>query len=232
MTKSFEQSWSVFHQTIHDLIASDPLSRVLEIGAGARPYLTAEVVEQAHLIYDIYDSSPDELDKASAEYYHKIYDLNKAIKDGETYDLIFSKMVLEHVEYPDELHQSLLNLLSPEGRIVHFFATRYGLPSILNRILPDRISDWIIYSLQKRDPHSSGKFKAYYRQCYGPSRSSKAYFNGLGYQVLDCQGFYGHDYLKRIPGLRTIERLYSTLLTSLHIPFLTSNAIVVLGKKT
>lgn len=95
--------------------------------------------------------------------------LSKVQDCNTKYDLILSKMVMEHLESPDEFHQNLKSLMHKDTVVIHFFATKYSLSSMLNLILPDRISDFIVYQLQGRDPHSSGKFKSYYRKCFGPS---------------------------------------------------------------
>lgn len=82
-------------------------------------------------------------------------------KDGlnnkQAYDQVFSKIVLEHVEDPYTFYKDVREVLPTKGSVVHFFATKYGVPSVLNMILPSRVSDFIVYRLQGRNPEYSRK---------------------------------------------------------------------------
>ncbi|WP_235292822.1 class I SAM-dependent methyltransferase [Portibacter lacus] len=205
--------------------------KVLEIGGGAQPFFNDELISKHNIDYTIIDISQKELDKIISQQVKKICLDLTFTKYHEKYDLIFSQMVLEHLEHPLEFHKNVLEMATNEATICHFFATKYGLPSFLNRILPSNLTDYIVYNLQKRDPESAGKFKAYYIKCTGPIKKTKTWFEKLGYEVLDYNGYIGHGYLGRIKVLGALERSFSRLLLKLNSPYLTSNAILVLKKK-
>jgi hypothetical protein len=139
-------------------------------------------------------------------------------------------MVLEHILNPDEFHKAIMDILSPEGKAIHFFATKYSLASMANMFLPSFITDYLVYKIQKRNPDNEGKFKAYYRKCVGPTSGMKKYYTVLGYHIESFNGYTGHGYLSRYRYLFFFENLYNKLVRWLNSPWFCSNAIVVLRK--
>ena len=232
MLSSYKNAWSDFYQILDSLLRSQEISAVLEIGGGARPFLTEEQVNQYGIRYVVIDSSFDELEKSKAAYFDpRVVDLsNETIE--EKYDLIFSKMLLEHMEHPDEFHHNILKAMHHQSIVVHFYACRYSLHAIINKMLPSSWTDFIVYKLQGRNPEKQGKFKAYYKKCLGPTKKERRYFENLGYQISTFNGYLGHDYLKRIYILSIIERIYSNLLVRIGSSSLCSNAIIKLHLET
>src|ERR1700721_1406514 len=55
----------------------------------------------------------------------------------ESYDLVFSKMLCEHLPDARTFHANCLRLLRPGARAVHFFPTLYTLPFVANRLIPE-----------------------------------------------------------------------------------------------
>ncbi len=205
--------------------------KVLEIGAGASPYLDKETIKKYNLKYTISDIDSEQIRPEIDPYYSiKIFDAGSEKLD-QTFDLILSHMVLEHIKSPEKFHDNIKKMLAPAGRSIHFFATKYGVPSISNTLLPSKFTEWIVYRLQKRDPKLEGKFPAYYRQCYGPTASAKRWFKTQGYSIILYNGYLGHGYLYHVPVLNFIEQQWNKFIKKLASPYFTSNAILVLQKK-
>lgn len=61
----------------------------------------------------------ENLDNAKVTHVSSLSDIPK-----ESIDLIFSFSVLEHISHPEEEIEALINVLSPEGRMVHFIDFR------------------------------------------------------------------------------------------------------------
>jgi len=70
---------------------------------------------------------------------------------------------------PDEpelakaLHESVLRLLTPGGKAIHFFACRNSVPAWVNRFLPEQWGEAILRQLQNRDLANQPKYEAYYQ---------------------------------------------------------------------
>ncbi|WP_235299300.1 class I SAM-dependent methyltransferase [Portibacter marinus] len=231
MLKSVDYSWLDFEKLITEVAKDDKISSVLEIGAGANPFFSDQQVEALKLEYTILDIDPLELQKATtAKSTRVVHDLSIEPL-SQKFDLIFSQMLLEHLNDPMSFHQNILSMMKPESIVCHFFATKYGLPSLLNLLLPSRLSNFIVYKLQKRDPIDHGKFKAYYKKCTGPLKSTISWFDSIGYKVLSFDGYLGHSYLGSIKWLHEIEKLYCLIIRKINNPYFSSNAILVMKSK-
>lgn len=228
---SIDDAWKTFDTLIINYIKEKKRPRVLEIGGGANPIISKEFVKKYNVDLTVVDIASEELEKSRDDYFKSII-LDLTLQSlNDKFDLICSKMVLEHLSDPAALHSNVLTMLEPDARVIHFFATKYGLPSIMNLFLPERISEFIVYKLQKRNANKNGKFIAYYKDCFGPTVKSSRKFRSYGYQIIDYYGFLGHDYLSKMKVLRNLEELWNMLVMRFNSPMLTSNAIIILKKK-
>lgn len=230
-------AWAGYAGYVQDRILRSGARRVLELGGGANPLLPLGFVQQHGLEYTVLDISETELAKAPAGYRKVCGDIGSAslelagLEGG--YDLVFSKMLAEHVRNGEQMHRNVFRMLAPTGKAVHYFPTLYAPPFIINRIFPERLADRLLQWLEPgRERHGSkGKFPAYYSWCRGPTHRQLDRFRGLGYEIEEYIGYFGHNvYYKKIPGVRTLHRVFSGWLASHPLPALTSSAYVVLAK--
>jgi ubiquinone/menaquinone biosynthesis C-methylase UbiE len=79
-------------------------------------------------------------------------------------DLVVSRSVLEHVEGVADTLAEAYRVLRPGGRTIHVFASKRAPFSVLNRVLPERASGWLLRTLV---PGSEGRlgFPARYEHC-------------------------------------------------------------------
>lgn len=79
----------------------------------------------------------------------------------QSVDLIMGRAVVEHLHDTASFLQSANRALREDGRLIVTFANRYAPFAILNRLLPQRVSGWLLSHLV---PGSSGilGFKAFY----------------------------------------------------------------------
>lgn len=85
---------------IVNLIQKHSSKDVLEVGSGANPTLSADLVSRLNIRYTANDVSIEELSKADSVYDRSVCDLSRdsipeRMHGG--FDLIFSRMVNEHV---------------------------------------------------------------------------------------------------------------------------------------
>jgi SAM-dependent methyltransferase len=184
----------------------------------------------------VLDISAEELAKAPAEYKKVQANIASPGFDiaGNNYDLVISRMVAEHVRDGRYFHKNVKRLLVKGGLAFHCFPTLYAPPFVINRLLPEWLSEAM---LLLNDPHRTregkhAKFPAYYSWCRGPTSRQIRNLEEVGYGVEEYVGFYGHHgyYSKVKPLVRVHDWLSSTLIKC-PLPLLTSYAYVLLSKE-
>lgn len=220
------------HAALLDALISDPgVARVCEVGAGAQPFLSPNLVAERGLDYMCLDVSEGELAKAPRGYAKWVADIGSpdAALPPEPFDLVISKFVLEHVESPRLAHHNIRRLLRPGGAAVHLFPTLWDPAFVFNRLANDSLTEGLLLALQpRRQQAERGKFDAYYRWCRGPTRCQVARLESCGFVTEQYLGLFGHEYFKSIPRLQKAVDLLSAHLARHPIPWLTTFAVVVL----
>lgn len=238
MTKVFfgpsSQAWSGAVRRIEGLIATHKFHRVIELGGGANPTLDLEFIEGNGIEYTLLDISPSELRKAPDAYQKLCADIcAKDFRPAGYYDFAFSRMLAEHVPDGERFHRNVRSLLRDDGMAFHFFPTLFAPPFVVNALLPDSVSRFILHRLQPgRDSEGKlGKFPARYSMCRGPSQASIRRLEALGYEVDEYAGFFGHEaYYRKLPAIEAAHRLVCKALTRWPIPALTSFAQILLRR--
>lgn len=216
--------WTAFPGLLLSRIEQIGAKKVLDIGGGANPMLSATL---GALECDVLDIDPTELEKASGTYSRKI--VVDACTDPESlrrvtgrggYDLIFSHMFLEHISNPDAFHRNMFELLVPGGRVLHAFPIPRSLPLLVNYVLPESLSTKLLSLFHpKRDlAGNERKFPALYQRCSPPNPKSIGYFEAFGFRVCTYVGFVGHEYYRNIPVLRSVERALRPIVRGLKLP--------------
>ena len=225
-------AWASFEPSLHQLIESRDVRRIVELGGGANPTLTLDFISRHSLDYAVLDISQTELDKAPHGYRKIRADICAAdFSVEEKYDLAFSRMLAEHVPDGFRFHRNIRSLLADGGFAFHFFPTLFALPFVFNCLVPERWTDSLLQKLQsgRGREGKQGKFPAYYRKCRGPLRSQIAFFEQVGFDVEQYVGFFGHPgYYRRVPPLRRAHLALSGHLTKHPNPLFTSFAQVTL----
>lgn len=224
-----KQSWLDHSDILKEYLQTCRPESVLEIGAGPNPCIEDKLVEQYNIKYHLNDYAASELKKGNNDYRKFSGDFLE-VDLPQKYDLIISRMVLEHTENPRRLHQKIHDHLNPGGIAIHFFATLYSIPAVLNLILPEFISDKLVKWGQNRDPEFHGKFPAKYAWCRGPVKGYHEKFEKLGFMILEQRGYVGHGYLSTRKYLRKLENIFSQILLKINMPLFCSNTILILKR--
>lgn len=219
-----------------EMLASRPdITRVCEIGGGANPSMSIDFIEKYRLKYTILDISAEQLEKAPPQY-HKIQgDIGSPdLRVDNQYDLVFSRMLAEHISNAFIFHKNVSSLLRKEGFSFHFFPTLYSLPFVINALLPQKLSDQLLYFLNpyRKYHEKMGKFPAYYQWCRGPIKSQIKRFENLGFKVEEYIGFFGTPhYYKKLKPLQVLDEYISSFLVKYPVPQITSYAYILLRKE-
>jgi 2-polyprenyl-3-methyl-5-hydroxy-6-metoxy-1,4-benzoquinol methylase len=223
----WSEAWGRFDSRLIELIQRDGARTICEIGGGANPALSLPFVRENDLDYVVVDVSAEELAKAPAGYRTLVANVESSDVDlPNRYDVIFSRMVAEHISSPAHFHRNIYAHLRPNGLAFHFFPTLYTLPYLVNRVVPE--------SLARQLLHGTGggheKFPAYYRWCRGPSRRQIRRLKSVGYDVEEYVGFFGHGYYGRLRPVQTLSDALAAGFVRRPVPLVTSYAQVILRR--
>jgi SAM-dependent methyltransferase len=229
---SFEL-WDSYPSTLVDLAKEHGVQAVGELGGGANPLLADASTWGFVPTRAVYDISVAEMDKAGDDLDKRQADLCQPLGGaGGEYDLVFSRMLCEHLPDPETFHRNCFHLLRPGGRSVHFFPTLYALPFVLNRLVPEQAARRLLSVVQpdRLDNPLTEKFPAYYRWCRGPTGRSLRRYEELGFEVERWRAGFGHSYYRRLGPVDRLEAAKTSFLLRRPVPALTSFAALVLRK--
>jgi SAM-dependent methyltransferase len=231
--------WAAYPSAIETLVEELAPMRVCELGGGPNPVLDQDSVSRRGIDYIVVDIDEEELAKGPGGYYRPVVadvtapDLPERL-GSDAFDLVFSVTVAEHIADAAQFHRNVGALLRPGGKAFHFFPTLYSLPFLLNRLLPEALTERALDRLArgaraKEGVH--GKFPAHYRWCRGPtSRQIARLERASGLEVTSYVGFFGHAYLSRWPPLQRVVDAVTALLLRRPVATFTSYAFVTLTK--
>ena len=223
-----------YHESLLDLIARSGAKDICDVGGGANPELSPAEVAEKDLRYTVLDISATELAKADPTYTTVVADIaGKEVPRSEAFDLVFSRMLAEHVTDGEAFHRNVFRMLRPNGIAFHFFPTLYALPFVINKLVPEDLGMRLLSVFdRKRDLEGHQvKFPAHYSWCKGPTSQQIHRLESLGFEVLDYVGFFGHNgYYRRVPPLLYTHQRISAFLLNRGVSSQTSYAYLVLRK--
>ena len=229
------EGWEKALGAISKIALSANSRNILEIGAGANPTLPVSFIKTHGIDYTTNDISSEELLKAAPDYKRLCFDFSEGTPPDELkgkYDLVFSRMVNEHVRNGQQYYRNILAVLQRGGITAHWFSTLYAFPFLVNKVVPDGFSEMFLYMFSPRDRFQHDKFRAYYSWGRGPTVTMQTRFSQLGFEIIEYIGYFGHTYYKnRLPLLHRLELQKAQYLAKHPVPQLTSYACVILKKK-
>jgi len=230
---TWRELWDSYEGNLLDLARRNQVSAVAELGGGANPIIASDdwdfVSERVVL-----DISESELDKASTDVEKRAVDLCGPVPDRDRYDLVFSKLLCEHLVDARSFHRNCFQMLRPGGRSVHLFSTLYALPFLVNKLIPDRASRWVLDIVQpfRSNEGKMGKFPATYNWCEGPVPAAFARYESVGFDVETWAAAFGHPYYERVSFLDQLEQAKARMLVRHPVSHLTTFAAITLRKPT
>jgi SAM-dependent methyltransferase len=226
--------WERGTDFLKTLIDEYGCQRILEIGSGANPTLEPKVVRDKRLLYVTSDLSCEEMEKADPVYERLVLDLSADEMSPDLmgqFDLVFSRMVGEHVSDGLKYHRNIFRLLRHNGVSAHCFSTLWCLPFVANWLFPEFLSAHLLNAFAPRDIHRHAKFPARYSWSRGPTETMIRRFEDLGFEVLKYTGYFGHNYYQRVKILHRMEILKAGLLLRWPCATFCSYATTVLRKR-
>lgn len=200
----FEWAFANYKKTVLALPPSFGSRRLLEVGAGRNPLLKTEQIAVLGVTYTLNDICQEELDLAPETMDKRCFDAagDLSKQDIGCYDLIFSRMVLEHVCDGETAFRNAYELLDRGGVMFFFFPTLYSPPFVLNRMVPLRLTDWIRAKFFPERAYYE-RFPARYSLCYATGKVESV-LQAIGFSEVAIVPFYGYSYFDKVPGLKQV----------------------------
>lgn len=231
----YRTAWASFEDVVFHLATTLHARQLLEVGGGRAPLLRPEALERLGARCAVNDVSVEELRRAPGW----VETLPGDIADPRTVstsalrgqvDLVFSRMVFEHIADPAAAYANAYALLRDGGVLFNFIPTLYCPPFVLNACLPERLARAVLHAgLRRGGDGVAPKFPAYYRWCTS-TVATRRRITGLGFRHVRIEPFFGHGYYARIPVVRELSRRASALCARRRWNALSSYAYVVAVK--
>jgi SAM-dependent methyltransferase len=225
--------WDGFEPRVADVVRSSGGVAVGELGGGANPTLGLQDRVGRPIDLTVLDISAEELDRSPAHLAKLCVDLcAEEPPVHERFDVVFSRMLCEHVTSGRAFHRNCYAALRPGGYAVHFFPAPTALPFALNRLLPRTLSERLLetfFPARKRGG-KHGKFPARYSWCWGPTPKQLERYRSVGFEVVACDVGIGHGYYQHFPVLRSLERAKADFLLRHPTPWQAAFVLFVLRR--
>lgn len=226
-------SWDNYKGFVTQLSQEWRLMRHLDIGGGRDPLFMPEEARRLGLSVTLNDISAAELARAPASYAKIRCDI--AAKDtmrviaSESFDFVYSRMVMEHVRDARQLWANQYAMLAPGGVALAFVPTLYAPAFALNHAIPESVSGAILRRLfpDRHADSDNPKFPAFYDLCYGDERKVAPVLREIGFGEVRVLPFYGYSYFWKIPGLKQIDAAFTHLSRARDWRALTSFAYII-----
>lgn len=213
----FNWAWENYKPAILELARRRQLTRHLEIGGGRDPLFLPDEARAHGFSVTMNDISARELSLAPASYGAVLCDIASkdapAILGEGRFDLAYSRMVMEHVPDVERMWENVAYALAPGGVAFSFFPTLYAPPYVLNRLIPEKLSRWLLETIfsDRRDEGDNPKFPAYYDYCFSMEERIVPMLKRAGFSQVCVLPFWGYSYFWKFPGVKQIDAAFTRL---------------------
>jgi ubiquinone/menaquinone biosynthesis C-methylase UbiE len=195
----------------------------LDAGCGIDAPLTRKFGEQIRVVgIDLCRSLPRDLSVVTG-------DLSKLPFPDETFSIIFSRSVFEHLTDPEQVMAEFERVLQPSGRCIILTPNRFDYSSIVAASTPQWFHDWFIRKVY--DAAAYDTFPTVYRA--NTPRFFRSLVNRTGRWRIQCISGVRH-YPANLAFSRLLFRLgiiYDRAIARLALTALQPSLLVVLEKK-
>ena len=145
------------------LLAEDRVQTVCDIGGGRTWYFGRSTNRNIKIIG--VDVSADELDHNSWLDQKIVADVCSDIPlDDHSLDLVLCRATVEHLSNVESFLEILSRKVRPGGKVVLVFANKYAPPMMINRLIPNKLAEFLLILLVP-GTKGYGGFRAFYDKC-------------------------------------------------------------------
>lgn len=213
-----------------DLCARRQGQFILDVGGGKTCWYVPYFQEDTAVSIIVVDISEEQLKANQQTTLLAVADATVALPIAESsIDIVATRSVIEHLRSVEPFIAESHRVLKKGGVIVSVFPCRYTPFSIINRILPNRIAQSILYYIFPKWQEACG-FKAYYDNCYFSAMMNILKNNGFVISDVSLR-YYQSIYYKFFVPLYLLMLAYDFLLYKMAIKNLSCQIMVVAEKK-
>jgi SAM-dependent methyltransferase len=223
---------SNYKETVMALASNFQCRNLLEIGGGRSPLLSEDQLAAAGLDCTVNDVSEAELRQCPAWADKLCFDIAGDETPQAQFDLIFSRMVQEHVSSAEKCYRNIFRLLRPGGIALNFHPTLYAAPFVVNYLVPSRLSAAILHIFGARLTDAEApypKFPARYSWCRATARIA-GQLQTIGFSEISIVPFYGHGYFRKLPLIREADDWLAKMAKARGARLLSSYAYTIVRK--
>jgi len=152
MKKDWKDSQEIFVGEIKKIIKPD--SKILDIGCGHAEFLR-EILKKTPQTYGI-DPDQKALDKNNTIKNKYCCTAEKMPFEDNTFDIIISAWVLEHLENPEKVFKEIHRVLKPGAKVIFLTPNAWNYNIWIIRMIPERFHDFFtrkLYNRQENDTY-------------------------------------------------------------------------------
>jgi len=210
-----------FDRVLQELLQGGSVSAVLDVGGG-RGAMYDGVFPRSGVFLTVADIDADELALNTAADATVVADITKpGVYLGDRLnDLVTIRAGVEHFSDNQVAVSNVARALSDDGYLLCTFASRWAPFSVINRLLPPKLS---VKLLNLFVPDSDGilGFRAYYDRCTKKQYEEILELEGLSLVKYYCS-FDSSWYFASLPPVYVVSRLFDTLRRRIGRPELAS----------
>jgi SAM-dependent methyltransferase len=209
-------AWQELKPTLGRLARAVAARRVLEIGGGRDPLFSPEEAGQLGFDLTVNDIDREELALLPSGFQKAVFDIagpTDEIPLGACeFDLVYSKMVFEHVHDAKQAWANVHHLLARGGVGFAFVPTLYSLPFVINRYCPEWMTSRLLRWIDpKRNNLEVPKFPAYYNWCRASESILRPTLLSVGFREATVLPFFGTPYLPGVPLLKGVTAAFDRM---------------------
>ena len=209
MEKAWDTSMVGYADQLKSIVARYPGADILELGAGRWPSFRLDEMPDCVRSYTVNDISEHELSLLPEGYEKACFNVSgDASNFADTYDVVFSRFLAEHVPDGEAMHRNVYSVLREGGTAFHLIPTLPAVPFVINKYLPENLTGAVLKFFSPRRAISP-KFPAPYSACHSDPDRMVGILTDIGYRDVHFQNFYGHFYYEKIPVLKQVHEKFS-----------------------
>jgi len=229
ITPSLRFSQYLYEDILRSHVSSDV--KWLDLGCGHQLFPSWRSAEEKNLIRKCNMIVGIDYDLSSLKNHknilHKIKgDITKLPFRKDSFHLLTSNMVIEHVGDPNVLFQEARRILKPGGIFILHTPNAFGYTTMVARCIPRVLRNKLIYFFQGRKDEDV--FATYYKLNTRCKIISLA--EAKGWEILKIKMIVSSPQLVIIPPLALIELIWIRILMTRALKNLRTNIIVILKK--
>jgi ubiquinone/menaquinone biosynthesis C-methylase UbiE len=145
-----------------------------------------------------------------------------------SFDLVTANMVVEHLSEPDRQFQEVSRILKPGGVFIFHTPNALGYPSIMTRLVPDKLKDRLIYLLDGRKEEDV--FDVHYKA--NSKKKIQSLALAAGFEAPKTQMIVSDAVFSVVPPFALPELVSIRILMTRPFRSLRTNIIATLKKKS